>query len=522
MKRVLSVSLTTILASLGLVCAQAEPVLKVHFAGIDKLTKRDDAKTLRAVWQLKQSQAFRNEALDKLAKRMGASNAEHVATLRKLLPDLGRGELFLGVFRADDRPEVALMTATDEKRGKLWTQSLRRLAKQRGGEPLEQTVAGYNGWRVDFDNDHTLGFGYADGWLLFGSGQQTLSYLKKAAQRIADSGRPYPADKENDLSITLDAEILPDMVRESLPGEVNLIQLTSHLKKDNFYSKVILDFAKPLRANLPDWEIPTRTITEPLASFTAARGVGLSTAKPDLELLGLHATNDQFFAWSQSRTKFQSFFSVKVDAPKEAIAGLAKRIGDFKKTGGKGEKFIGQVVHDAKKPGLTWGNVPLFAPYVTVGNSDDKGYIVGGVFPPDPFKKPIPAELLAEFSDKDNLVYYNWEITGQRLEKWNLLIQFAAILSNRREQLVNDTKGIEFLTALRPKLGNTITDATVDSNRLTITRKSQLGLTAFELSLLTRWLDNPRFPSTTLEWPPAPPKQRTAKPKQPKKTAKKK
>ena len=48
MKRVLSVSLTTILASLGLVCTQAEPVLKAHFAGIDNLTKRDDANTLRA------------------------------------------------------------------------------------------------------------------------------------------------------------------------------------------------------------------------------------------------------------------------------------------------------------------------------------------------------------------------------------------------------------------------------------------------------------------------------------------
>ena len=239
MKRVLSVSLTTILASLGLVCAQAEPVLKAHFVGIDNLTKRDDAKTLHAVWQLKQSQAFRNEALDKLAKRLGASNAEHVATLRKLLPDLGRGELFLGVFRADDQPEVALITATNEKRGKLWTQSLRRLAKQRGGELLEQTVAGYNGWRVDFDNDHTLGFGYADGWLLVGSGQQTLSYLKKAAERIADTGRPYTADKENDLSITLDAEILPDIVRDSLPGKPSLIQLTSHLKKDNFYTTIL-------------------------------------------------------------------------------------------------------------------------------------------------------------------------------------------------------------------------------------------------------------------------------------------
>jgi len=522
MKRVSSVSLTTILASLALVCAQAEPVMKAHFAGIDKLTKRDDAKTLRAVWQLKQTQEFRNEALDKLARRLGDSNAESEATLRMLLPDLGRGELFLGVFLADDRPEVAIITATDEKRGKLWTQRLRSLAKQQGSEPLEQTVADYKGWRVDFDNDHTLGFGYADGWLLVGSGQQTLSYLKKAAERIADTGRPYTADKENDLSITLDAEILPDIVRDSLPGEPSLIQLTSHLKKDNFYSKVILDFAKPLPASLPDWEIPTRTITEPLASFTAARGVGLSTAKPILEMLGLDPINDQFFAWSQARTKFQSFFSVKVDEPKEAIAGLAKRVGDFKKPGGRGEKFIGKIGREPKKPELIWGNVPLFSPYVTIGNSDDKGYIVGGVFPPDPIKKPIPKEMLDEFVGKENLVYYNWEITGQRLEKWSLLIQFAAILSDRREQLINETKGIAFITSLYPKLGNTITDASIDSNRLTITRKSHLGLSALEIALLTRWIDNPRFPTPTLEWPPAPEIKRKAKPKPPKKSADKK
>ena len=84
MKRVLSASLTTTVAALGLVCAQAEPVLKAHFAGIDNLTKREDAKTLRTVWQLKQTQAFRKEALDKLARRLGGDNAEREATLREL------------------------------------------------------------------------------------------------------------------------------------------------------------------------------------------------------------------------------------------------------------------------------------------------------------------------------------------------------------------------------------------------------------------------------------------------------
>ncbi|MDP7048840.1 MAG: hypothetical protein QF721_05255 [Verrucomicrobiota bacterium] len=522
MKRVLFESLTTAVAALGLVSANAESVLKAHFAGIDNLAKRDDAKTLRSVWELKQTKAFRNEALDKLAKQLGGGNAEREAAVRKLLPDLGMGEMFLRISPGDDRPDIALITAMNKKRGGLWTQTLRRLAKQRGGEPLEQFVAGYTGWRVDYDNERTHGFGYADGWLLFGSGQGTLNHLKKAAERIADTGRPFPADTENDLSLTVDANALPGVIRNLLANAASVIRITSRLKEDNFYSKAVVEFDEPLPANAPDWEIPTRTITEPLASFTAARGVGLAVARPILSPLGLDATNDQFYAWSQARTKFQSFFSVKVDDPRATIAGLAKRADDFRKPGGQGEKFIGQIEHNPKKPAITWGNVPLFAPYVTVGNSDDNGYLVAGVFPPDPIKKPIPKAMLDEFTGKDRLVYYNWEITGQRLEKWNLLIQFAAILSNRREQLVNNTSGIAFLTALVPKLGNTITDAVNDSNRLTITRKSHLGLSALELALLTRWIDNPRFPTPTLEWPPVPEKKRTPKPKKPAKPADKK
>jgi len=522
MKRAFFASLTTVVAALGLVSANAQSVLRAHFAGIDNLAKREDAKTLKAVWQLKQTQAFRNEALDKLAKRLGGDDAEREAAVRKLLPDLGMGELFLGISPGDGHPDIALITAINKKRGELWTETLRRLAKQRGGDPLEQFVAGYTGWRVDYDNGRTHGFGYADGWLLFGSGQGTLNHLKKAAERIADTGRPFPADSENDLSITMDAGVLPGVILDLLDNAASVIRFTSRLKKDNFYSKVVVEFDEPLSDNASDWQIPTRTITEPLASFTAARGAGLATARPILSLLGLDAVNDQFYAWSQARTKFQSFFSVKVDDPGATIAGLAKRVDDFRKPGGRGEKFIGQIEHDTEKPALTWGNVPLFAPYVTVGNSDDSGYLVGGVFPPDPIKKPIPKAMLDEFTGKDGLVYYNWEITGQRLEKWNLLIQFAAILSDRREQLVNDTPGIAFLTALGPKLGNTITDAVIDGNRLTITRKSHLGLSALELALLTRWIDNPRFPTPTLEWPPAPEKKRTPKPKKPAKPANKK
>lgn len=501
MKRAIRVFCTAAFLSTGLAKITAEPTLKLHFAGIETLTKREDAKTLKAIWSQKETRELRTEVLGKLAKHLATLSGANSSQFKYILSDLGLGETVLKVTTGDKGPNISLMATMSNTRGKEWIKQLKQVAQRAGATLQEQQQAGTTGWRVDFKEGRSLGFGYVDGWMLVGIGKATFKPLKQAARKISNEGRAISADTENDLTIEVQAAALPAIIKNQLPSSASSIRITSKLKKDNFFTKAVIELSKEIPNKIENWEIPTRTITEPLASFTASRGIGLSIAQEVLQPLQLKPTNNQFFAWSQGRTKFQSFFAVKVADPKTEIATLAKRISDFKKTGSDGENYIGNVVHDPKKPSVTWGNVPLFAPYLTKGNSDDKGYVVGGVFPPDPIKKPIPKELLSEFINKENLIYYNWEITGQRLAKWNLLIQFAAILSDRREQLVNKTKGISFITSLYPKLGNTITDATLSSNKLTITRKSQLGLSALEIALATRWLDNPQFPKLTLEWP---------------------
>ncbi len=56
--------------------------------------------------------------------------------------------------------------------------------------------------------------------------------------------------------------------------------------------------------------------------------------------------------------------------------------------------------------------------------------------------------------------------------------------------------GHRWLTNSAPKLGNTITEVTaVSPTELRAVRRSDLGLTAVELALLARWLDNPAFPA---------------------------
>ena len=108
MKRAFFASLTTVVAALGLVSANAQSVLRAHFAGIDNLAKREDAKTLLSVWQLKQTQAFRSEALDKLAKRLGDDVADH--RIFKAIPAVE------AVWEAQEAHRARLMVSFDESR----------------------------------------------------------------------------------------------------------------------------------------------------------------------------------------------------------------------------------------------------------------------------------------------------------------------------------------------------------------------------------------------------------------------
>ena len=44
---------------------------------------------------------------------------------------------------------------------------------------------------------------HANGWLLLGIGKSTFVALKQAAQQIVDTGRPAPANTEQDLTLEL-------------------------------------------------------------------------------------------------------------------------------------------------------------------------------------------------------------------------------------------------------------------------------------------------------------------------------
>src|SRR5439155_6807641 len=113
-------------------------------------------------------------------------------------------------------------------------------------------------------------------------------------------------------------------------------------------------------------------------------------------------------------------------------------------------------------------------------------FICGGLFPPARSPNPPPPDLLAQFVNRTNLLYYDWEITEGRLSQWYLMSQLIAIIADK-PQLATNYAGLPWLQKIGAHLGNTVTEVSVNSPReWSLTRKSHLGLTGVELITLSR------------------------------------
>jgi hypothetical protein len=131
-------------------------------------------------------------------------------------------------------------------------------------------------------------------------------------------------------------------------------------------------------------------------------------------------------------------------------------------------------------------------------------YLVGGLFHFASGTNPAPPELFSKLENRDNLVYYDWEITQARLRQWRPLYQLADIAAKCAFQATNAPTQ-RFLLAIEPLLGNAATEITATSpTGMTLQRSSHLGLTGFELFSLTRWIDSPAFPRFNIEGLPKP------------------
>jgi hypothetical protein len=133
-------------------------------------------------------------------------------------------------------------------------------------------------------------------------------------------------------------------------------------------------------------------------------------------------------------------------------------------------------------------------PFLESATLNEGEFITAGFGPTASTRHPMPLELLPQIMGTTNLVAYDWELTGPRLDDLLYITQImrAAV---HRPQLPTSGYFIPWFDAIALRLGNSGMTVTMNApNQLSFVRTSTLGFSALELHFLADWLESPQFP----------------------------
>ena len=479
-----------------------ETVARIHWLGKERLAAETNAAGLMTIWNLPESARLETQTLGKLSvapwpllHREADTNAS--ALLRPLLDDALQEESYLEVRRATNQPgELAFAIRLPDARAGLWQTNLAAVLKSLTDiRPAPDT---HGGWSLK--KHHAPDFiqlARAGGWTILGAGQETNALFNEMRARIERDHAPFAAAATN---YWLEAELDPRQLASAfsfdskLPEGTPKISLTVAGDGANVRMRGELNFPRPLPvAALEPWNIPTNLVHNPLVSFMAVRGVRpwLASLKAwnDLQI---GPPPDQFFLWAMQGLPNQTYFA----APLPDASNEVYRATDLVLQKG-GPWFATNSLFKFERAqqfnGLDWKGLPYISPFLQSIETSGGGFAFGGFFPATATNPPPPA-LLEEILSHTNLVCYQWELTGPRIEAWIFIGQFLRFATGHA-QLPFDSASLAWLKAVAPKLGNCATGVThTGPAQLSFVRKSPAGFTALELHLLADWLESPQFP----------------------------
>jgi len=287
----------------------------------------------------------------------------------------------------------------------------------------------------------------------------------------------------------------PLLARHKLPPVV--VSIAPRGEYIRTEARVLL--AEPLSWRFDPWRVPTNLISEPLTTFSVVQGIKpFLDAIPGLQELGLEHPPKQFCAWGQRRS-FNTFCAFPMENASNVLSRIATNAPSLVK------KFVeappGNLTYNTNKSELLWTGLPLAIPLIRSVADAGQDYFLFGLLPPSTRMLPPPSEIFAQLENRQDLVYYDWEITQDRLEQARFLYQIIDMTQLRTLASTNEPS-FRWAEQVAPRLGNCVTEVVVTSPKeLKLTRKSHIGFTGFELATLLRWLDSPNFP---LDYEPPP------------------
>ncbi len=493
------------------------PLLRWHFVGTTHLTGDTNAAKLRQIAALPATQQLRAQTFQKLASALAnlfpgsdGANTNRAAWLQPLLADVWSAETRFQLHAITNGVGTwALAVELNDERARLWQTNLWQCWSG-ADAPRPFSVEKYSGFQAG--RFHCLRAGR---WLVLAASGDERPWLGTLPQ-LTTSGWPLAA---NGAWLEVDADFPRLAALLSWPDFMRWprAQLAVGGKGEDLRTNLRLNYPQPLNPPLDPWRVPTNTIQEPLISFTALRGIApWLKERGFIKELAVESVPNQFFLWAQSGVPFQSFAAWPAPHATNQLTQLAPRIVEWAKTNAN-RPTDGVIRYLTNTVEIAWQGLPIIVPSIHPAPEPPGDFMMAGIFPALPSNQPPPAELLQQVTGRTNLVYYDWEITEARLLQWRRLDLLLSLLpADKLPQLPAPTAGPQWLLAVSPLLGNSVTEILLTSpQEFTLVRKSHLGLTGFELVALVKWLDDPGFPTVGLPWPFATPPSRNPVPPRP-------
>lgn len=467
--------------------SKPETLVRWHFAGAGQLKQLKNQKALQEVLNLPETAALRQAALGEFGRTAaarfarggsGANSNLSSEGIQQLLADLVEHESKFLMTASGTNAAWILAAKLPEARGGEWQKSIAAMAQNAGMKVSETPV-----WSATKEGYH-LTLARQKAWTVLTGG-----HLPTEPKSIADFRRSL--DKKTGKTV-LDAEINCPPLGQFLGAEqlshAPRIAVQAAPNKDGLRSEVQLEYAKSLGMKPEKWVVPTKLMNDPIIGFTAVQGVQrLLAGSRWFNALQASQTPNQVFAWSVADSPFSTFVAARVGNPGAIVTNVMNNIvPPFQQA--HPDLYLGQPQFATNRAGAILRGLPIIVPFMEAAAPPDSDYLVAGLFPVSGNTNLAPAELFAQLNKK-NLVYYDWEITEDRLKQILPISQLIQIVGSPTA-LRADSLSIRWIQAITPKLGNTVTEGTLDGERrVRIVRQSHVGLSSLELALLAHWLD---------------------------------
>jgi hypothetical protein len=438
------------------------------------------------------------------------------ALLRPLLDDLLQQESFLEVREATNLPgDLTFAIRLSEPRARLWETNLAAIVEAVSSlKPLasssESTVHSPQSTVTDHVSRFTfhathhalpvtrvLEIARAGEWTVLGLGHETnlltpelLDSIRGGSLLANSLFEDYWLHADVDLG-RVSSALLLDM---SLPAD--LPRMTVDIRGDGqtVRTRGQFNFPQPLPAELPPWNIPTNLVHDPLSSFTAIRGLApwLSSFKGWTDL-HVGAPPDELYLWAQSGLPFLTFCAAPLSDASNRVYQFTERLVEDANPR-LGAYGLGQFAPATNFNGAVWKDLPIMDPFLRSVSSADGDFAFFGMNPSPSTNRPAPPALLYQVLNTTNLVAYDWETTGPRIEQLLFTGQFLRMVTGL-SQVPPESASVAWLRALEDRLGNCVTSVTrTGPAQLSLMRRSTFPLSAMELHLLVDWLESPLFP----------------------------